>query len=107
MALVKCPKHKIPYNDANPRGCPACAQEKDAGAANVMQELARASQLRRTSGAVPAIDTDVPVTTQPRIPVPTARRLEQLLVVLKSRRTLAIGGGAIVLLLLILAFTSR
>ena len=34
MPLVRCPTHKIPYNDENPRGCPACAREKE-GAAQV------------------------------------------------------------------------
>ena len=44
MALVRCPVHKIPYNDDNPRGCPACAREKDGGSAriSVMKELAKA-----------------------------------------------------------------
>src|SRR5262245_31854169 len=52
MALVRCPIHKIPYNDENPRGCPACALEKEGGGeAQVMQELARAVQgPRRTTG---------------------------------------------------------
>jgi hypothetical protein len=45
MALVRCPIHKIPYNDENPRGCPACAMEKEGGGtADIMQELAKASQ---------------------------------------------------------------
>jgi hypothetical protein len=49
MALVRCEIHKIPYNDENPRGCPACAREKEgADQTNVMQELAKAS---RTSSA--------------------------------------------------------
>jgi hypothetical protein len=43
MALIKCTKHGIPYNDDNPRGCPACATAKEGGG-GVMQELARASQ---------------------------------------------------------------
>ncbi len=45
MALVRCPKHHIPYNPDNPRGCPACAREKEGSdSASVMQELARASR---------------------------------------------------------------
>jgi hypothetical protein len=53
MALVRCPRHDIPYNDENPRGCPACAQEKETGRdrSSIMRELARASQAgRRSSG---------------------------------------------------------
>jgi hypothetical protein len=45
MALVRCPVHKIPYNDENPRGCPACAREEGGkGRVSVMQELAKAQQ---------------------------------------------------------------
>ena len=45
MALVRCPTHKIPYNDDNPRGCPACAREKGGKArVSVMQELAKAQR---------------------------------------------------------------
>lgn len=29
MAVVRCPKHELPYNEDNPRGCPACAAEED------------------------------------------------------------------------------
>jgi hypothetical protein len=28
MAVVRCPKHELPYNEDNPRGCPACAAEE-------------------------------------------------------------------------------
>ena len=52
MALVRCPVHKIPYNDENPRGCPACARENEgADQLGVMQELAKAT---RSSQAIPA-----------------------------------------------------
>ncbi len=45
MALVRCPKHDIPYNPDNPRGCPVCAREEDGSDyASVMKELARASR---------------------------------------------------------------
>jgi len=52
MALVRCPKHDIPYNDENPRGCPACAQERQGrDSSSIMRELARASSSgRRSSG---------------------------------------------------------
>lgn len=45
MALVRCPVHKIPYNDDNPRGCPACSREQQGTArVSVMQELAKAQR---------------------------------------------------------------
>ncbi|MCZ6916822.1 MAG: hypothetical protein O7I93_08600 [Gemmatimonadetes bacterium] len=31
MAVVRCPKHELPYNEDNPRGCPACAAEELGG----------------------------------------------------------------------------
>ena len=56
MALVRCKIHKIPYNDENPRGCPACAREQEGGdQLGVMQELAKAT---RTSQNVPAPMTE-------------------------------------------------
>jgi hypothetical protein len=79
MPLVRCEKHGIPYNNENPRGCPACAQEKEGGdRAQIMRELARASQSGRRSSAQTArileeaaeqLAGRAPVTTQPRIPV--------------------------------------
>jgi hypothetical protein len=47
MALVRCPTHKIPYNEENPRGCPACAREKEGDKQDLMQELAKAQQASR------------------------------------------------------------
>ena len=45
MALVRCPVHKIPFNDDNPRGCPACLREQQGtGRVSVMQELAKAQR---------------------------------------------------------------
>ena len=45
MALVRCPKHNIPYDNANPRGCPACARDRGGDdQAAIMAELARASR---------------------------------------------------------------
>lgn len=45
MALVRCPTHGIPYNDENPRGCPACVQDTTGrkSQAAMMRELAEAS----------------------------------------------------------------
>ena len=59
MALVRCTVHDIPYDDRNPRGCPACAEEKKGGGrASLMQELARASQAKqRVSGTFSAPPT--------------------------------------------------
>ena len=107
MALVKCPKHKIPYNDANPRGCPACALEKEGG--GVMQELARASQMgKRPSSTMTSVpDLEQPVTSQPRIPLPAVRRFSQLLKLLQNRRNATIAGGIIISLLLLLLLSSR
>jgi hypothetical protein len=55
MALVRCPNHGLVYNDANPRGCPACAQEKQGrrGQASVMQELAKASRRKERAEVEP------------------------------------------------------
>ena len=55
MALVRCPVHKIPFNDDNPRGCPACAREKEGkGRVSIMQELAKAQQVVDTPPPKPA-----------------------------------------------------
>src|SRR5262249_58433835 len=78
MALVRCPIHKIPYNDENPRGCPACALEKEGGGeAQVMQELARAVQgPRRTTGTQipPAEPVELPRRSTGVRPVPDGAR---------------------------------
>jgi hypothetical protein len=107
MALVKCPKHKIPYNDANPRGCPACALEKEGG--GMMQELARASQMvkRPSSASLPPVDVDGPVSRQPRIPLPSVRRFAQLFLLLRNRRNATVAAAIIVSLLLILVISKR
>ncbi len=61
MALVRCPIHKIPYNDENPRGCPACAKEKGgADQLGVMQELAKATRSSQTTQAPPTEKEPVP-----------------------------------------------
>lgn len=44
MAVVRCPVHKIPYNDENPRGCPACHREaQGADRDEIMRQLAYAT----------------------------------------------------------------
>ena len=113
MALVRCPKHKIPYNDANPRGCPACAQEKEGDRTTsqfgAMQELARASQMVRrpsTTGSAVAVP-ETPVTTQPRLPTPVESRIAQVLALVRGRSFLTAGSGLILLLILVLVLSTR
>ncbi len=61
MALVRCPVHKIPYNEDNPRGCPRCAQEKEGGGrASLMRELARAQQAAKRAKEEPAPPVGAP-----------------------------------------------
>lgn len=45
MALVRCRTHGLMYNDLNPRGCPACDQQRKGreSETTLMRELARAS----------------------------------------------------------------
>lgn len=45
MPVVRCEIHNIPYNSANPRGCPACWREQqgESSDAEVMKQLARLS----------------------------------------------------------------
>jgi hypothetical protein len=110
MALVRCPRHKIPYNDQNPRGCPACARERETGRAsevNAMAELARASQMRRPGTlAAPVVEPDSPVTQQPRFPVPRFSRAMQLLAAVRQRRVLAASVGLVVVLAVVLVASS-
>jgi hypothetical protein len=97
MALIRCPRHGIPYNEDNPRGCPACALEKEGGEqAQVMRELARASQVvKRPSGpnAAPLAEPvyTVPVTTPPRPPVTEPGMLERLQETARRRPIATIG----------------
>jgi hypothetical protein len=121
MALVRCPTHKIPYNDENPRGCPACAREREGGGeAAVMQELARAT--RRTAGATatkteakappaarpsaPAVGLAPPVTEKPRAPAVATGRLEEFLWQLGRPRNILIGVALIAALGVTLLLTS-
>ncbi len=121
MPLIRCPKHGIPYNEDNPRGCPACALEKEGSEqAQVMRELARASQvIRRPPGVGPApapLPTEpaprrserftAPVTTQPRPPVAEPGTLDRLLELARRRPIAAIGSPLIVILLAVIVFRS-
>jgi hypothetical protein len=111
MAVVRCPTHNVPYNDENPRGCPACWQEKIGhDPAQLMRELARASKAiprveilplpaedelptlpRLATGAWPA-----PVTPPPRLPTPEPTPLERLGRLLRAHLAAAVGTGLIV-----------
>ncbi len=112
MTLVRCPTHRIPYNDENPRGCPACAREREGGGqASIMQELARAT--RKSEQAAPdakagqqmssATAPGPPVTTQPKPPTIRGNRLEELLWQAGRPRTILGGVVVIVLLIVIMA----
>lgn len=124
MALVRCPKHGIPYNDTNPRGCPACALEKEGGEqASVMRELARASQAIRRPSTGPAASASgppieyqppprrserfpAPVTAQPRAPIPVPSQLDRLIEWARRRPIPAAGVPLIVVLLAAIVFRS-
>lgn len=111
MAVVRCPTHNVPYNDENPRGCPACWQEKVGdNPAELMRELARASKSIPRVEILPPPEEDElppmprlrtgawpgPVTQPPRLPVPEPTRLERLGRFLKANLTAAIGITLIV-----------
>lgn len=120
MAVVRCPRHDIPYNDENPRGCPACAQERegDPEQARLMRDLARAS---RGDFAVevlppePEADDEVevytewsgPVTRQPRLPTAEPSRFTEIRRFLVENRLAVAAGGIGVLGLLLLWLTTR
>lgn len=120
MALIRCPKHGIPFNDDNPRGCPACALEKEGGEqAQVMRELARASQVIRRPGqpaepAPPPVDFrprrserfTAPVTAPPRAPVLEPGLLDQLPELVRRRPIPVVGVPLIVILLVALVSRS-
>ena len=128
MALVRCPKHKIPYNDENPRGCPACAREKGGERTSLMQELARAqqahSQPSRTTHTAPAAATakaprppgrtarapvlhPFAISTRPPKPLPTVQGpLEKLWRGATDKRSFAFGGTLIVVLAAIVMFNA-
>ncbi len=114
MALVRCPTHKIPYNDENPRGCPACAREREGGGeAAIMKELARATRRTDAKAGSPATTGDgrsapdtapadmapaSTVTPQPRVPAADIGRIEEFLWQLGRPRSIVIGVLLIVVL---------
>jgi hypothetical protein len=126
MALVRCPKHKIPYNDENPRGCPACAREKSGDRKSLMQELARAQQpatkLHTSGQAAPEAqprmtrETGYPlrapvphplaVTTPPKQPTSGEGAAGKIWRKVGYRRFYVAGGALIVMLVAVLWLTS-
>jgi len=128
MALVRCPKHKIPYNEENPRGCPACAREKGGESTSLMQELAQAQQAPsprsstkktapaaathkspqsagRTTGA-PVLHPFAVATKLPKPPTTVQGPLEKLWRGATSNRSYAMGGALIVILAAVVLLTS-
>lgn len=125
MAVVRCPKHNVPYNEDNPRGCPACWQETvgDDPAA-LMRELARASREiprveilpvptdeeappdRYASGTWPS-SVAQPVTQPPRAPVPEPTRLERLGRFARAHLPSVIGAAVITITVALLWVISR
>lgn len=122
MALVRCPDHNIPFNDENPRGCPACAREREGGGeAAIMRELAKVTRRTGERPAVPIMTGDgassaptdpsdpfavSPVTSQPRIPATDISRVEEFLWQLGRPRTIVAGVALIALLVLWVVLSS-
>lgn len=122
MAVVRCPRHNIPYNDQNPRGCPACAAEREGPdpTAEAIRELQRAS---RGVGRPPDIEIlpppppdeeprapssawPPPVTQPPRFPTPLPTRGERATAFIRHRFVwLALGVAGVVALLLFYEIT--
>ncbi len=130
MALVRCPTHKIPYNDENPRGCPACHRETGrSGRPSVMQGLAQAQLTAKTKDheAQPPASRPtqrqvsrppqrqasrnpfaqpLPVTSPPRSPDIVERPVDKVWRLASQRRLLAVGGTSIVVMIAVLILTS-
>lgn len=126
MPLVRCPSHDIPYNSENPRGCPACAREKEGGTGqqNIMRELARRSQVisrpdltskgtvtpiprRRSTKSIKHITPENPwVTTQPKKPHVKETPLDRITGRLLQRRLLLAAAVLIAVFSIILISTS-
>lgn len=114
MPIVRCPIHKIPYNDGNPRGCPACARERQGGAAesDVMRELARVSRVARGLEEPPP-PKGAPVVEifealrEPAAPPPDPPgALARLARLVRARRFVTVGTASIAVLLVVLALIS-
>ncbi|MEX1051322.1 MAG: hypothetical protein WEC54_07190 [Gemmatimonadales bacterium] len=132
MPVVRCPTHDIPYNSANPRGCPACWREQQgvSSDAEVMKQLARLSM------GLPAIEElpppppapppgqiaeviptkpppgyrgpwPPPVTQQPKVPVPELTVVQKSVSWIHAHRATALGGVAILITLVLLWILAR
>lgn len=116
MAVVRCPKHDIPYNDENPRGCPACAAEREGGrASQVMRELAQASRSgRRTTelgpddhAGPPETQWPPPVTQPPRVPTHEPGRLERTWRFVRMHRRSLAGVAVFIVFLVVVWYATR
>jgi hypothetical protein len=110
VAIVRCPVHNIPYNDANPRGCPACVRERSGDdTADVIRELARASRVARgieRPGSAPTVPA-VELLTPPAPAEPQAPGLpERALLLVKARRLRTLGLAAIAVLAVVVALVT-
>jgi hypothetical protein len=114
MALVRCPIHKIPYNDENPRGCPACAREKGgADQSDVMKELARVSRSARGNDKqhLPEPLKDQPqvtwtITPQPKEAADSRGPLTRVLDTFRERPALGVAVALLPVLLVVAIATS-
>lgn len=109
MPVVRCPIHDIPYNDENPRGCPACARAKEgAGEGDVMRELARVSRVARgieeppAPKGAPVVEIFQALREPPLPPKPEATRLDKIRKRVRGRPFLYAGAAAIPLLAVLL-----
>jgi hypothetical protein len=122
MAVVRCPVHNVPYNDENPRGCPACWQDKvGTDPANLMKELARASQsIPRVEILPPPTDDELPpferlrtgawpapVTQPPRLPTPEPTSLERLTRAVRDNAVAVVSVGLVGLAVVLMWYVSR
>lgn len=105
MATVRCKIHHIPYNEENPRGCPACAQEsRGKDSRSIIQELAKAQQARRSSVSVPTGPPKIGGRPAEPAPKPAPAWIPAWLADLtaRSRNRIVTWGGPLALILLII-----
>jgi hypothetical protein len=122
MPVVRCPVHDVPYNDENPRGCPACWQDKiGKDPAGLMKELARASQaIPRVEILPPPTDDELPpmerlrtgawptpVTQPPRLPTPEPTRLERFTRGLHTHAVAVTSVGLVAVAAVLMWYVSR